>query len=49
MTDPALRDRLAEIMVDAWPFRDIESWKEMQEKDRAHWRTVADALLASEE
>ena len=49
MTDPALRDRLAKIMVDAWPFRDIPPWKEMQEKDRIHWRTVADALLASEE
>ena len=41
MPDPALRDRLAKILDDAWPHLDGPSWKD--------WRVLADALLASEE
>jgi len=48
MSDPALRDRLARLLCNAFYAKDIRS-------DKGHppwppgWHSVADALLASEE
>lgn len=44
-----LRDRLAEIMADAWPLTDQPPWEGATETERDYWREIADALLASEE
>lgn len=50
-----LRDRLARLLcvttiaVDGWPTGVSFAWSDLQPRSQARWRTIADALLASEE
>ena len=49
-----LRDRLARLLcvttiaVDGWPTGVSFAWSDLQPRSQARWRTIADALLASE-
>ncbi len=54
MTAP-LRDRLARLLckatiaVDGWPTGVLFAWSDLQPPSQERWRTIADALLASDE